>query len=179
MVDPLTTRRLTYWAMFFAISAFVIFLRILPLDITPGGWPGPDWTIAIAFAWVLRRPDYVPVLLFAAIVLLNDMIFLRAPGLWAGLSVIGFEFLRSRTQITREMPFMFEWAMVTAVLLAMILANRLILAIFVVGQPSLRMDALLIVATSAAYPMIVIVSALALGMKKIAPGSVDRLGHPL
>jgi len=107
------------------------------------------------------------------------MIFLRAPGLWAGLSVIGFEFLRSRTQITREMPFIFEWAMVTTVLVAMILANRLILAIFVVGQPSLRMDALLIVATSAAYPMIVIVSALVLGMQKITPGSVDRLGRPL
>lgn len=179
MLDLLTPRRLSYWTVFFAISALVIFLRILPLDITPGGWPGPDWTVAIAFAWVLRRPDYVPVLLFAAILLLNDMIFLRAPGLWAGLSVIGFEFLRSRTQITREMPFLFEWAMVTAVLLAMILANRLILAIFVVGQPSLRMDALLIVATSAAYPMIVIVSALVLGMQKIAPGSVDRLGHPL
>ncbi len=179
MIDPLTIRRLTYWAIFVAISAIVIFLRILPLDITPGGWPGPDWTVAIAFAWVLRRPDYVPVLIFAAILLLNDMIFLRAPGLWAGLSILGFEFLRSRTQITREMPFMFEWAMVTAVLLAIVLANRLVLAIFVVGQPSLRMDALLIVATSAAYPMIVIVSALILGMQKLAPGSVDSLGHPL
>ena len=179
MIDPLTTRRLTFWAIFVAISAIVIFLRILPLDITPGGWPGPDWTVAIAFAWVLRRPDYVPVLIFAAILLLNDMIFLRAPGLWAGLSILGFEFLRSRTQITREMPFMFEWAMVTAVLLAIVLANRLVLAIFVVGQPSLRMDALLIVATSAAYPMIVIVSALILGMQKLVPGSVDSLGHPL
>ena len=179
MIDPLTTRRLTFWAIFVAISAIVIFLRILPLDITPGGWPEPDWTVAIAFAWVLRRPDYVPVLIFAAILLLNDMIFLRAPGLWAGLSILGFEFLRSRTQITREMPFMFEWAMVTAVLLAIVLANRLVLAIFVVGQPSLRMDALLIVATSAAYPMIVIVSALILGMQKLVPGSVDSLGHPL
>ena len=179
MGGHVTSARLAYWAVFFAISALVIFLRILPLDITPGGWPGPDWTVAIAFAWVLRRPDYVPVLLFAVVLLLNDMIFLRPPGLWAGLGIVGFEFLRSRTQITREMPFMFEWAMVTAVLLAMVLANRLILAIFVVGQPSLRMDALLIVATSAAYPMIVIVSALVLGMRRLSPASVDTQGRPI
>ena len=41
------------------------------------------------------------------------------------------------------------------------------------------MDALLIVATSAAYPMIVIVSAMVLGMRRLTQDAVDTQGRPI
>ncbi len=177
MVDPATTKRMFYWALFCLLSATIIFVRLLPLDLTAGRLPGADWTIAIAFAWVLRRPNFVPVLLFAVILFMNDMLFMRPPGLWTGLGVIGLEFLRGRAQFTRELPFLFEWALVSAVILAMILANRLILGIFVIGQPGFALDSLLFVMTIAAYPVAVFISSMLLGVRQVAPGATDQYGH--
>lgn len=179
MVNPIIARRVLFWGILLAISAFIIFMRILPLGMPTEHWPGPDWTIAISFAWVLRRPNYVPVFLFAFILLLSDMIYLRPPGLWAGLGVIGLEFLRGRAQFSRELPFLIEWAMVAGVLLIMMLANRTILAVFLVGQNSFAMDSLQLVATIVVYPLIVIISALFLGVRQVVPGEVDQFGHRL
>ncbi len=177
MVDPATTRRMLYWALFCLLSAFIIFVRLLPLDLTAGRLPGADWTVAIAFAWVLRRPNFVPVLLFAVVLFLSDILFMRPPGLWTGLGVIGLEFLRGRAQFSRELPFLFEWALVSAVILAMVLTNRLILGIFVIGQPSFALDSLLFVMTVAAYPVVVFVSSRLLGVRQVVPGAVDQYGH--
>ena len=43
---------------------------------------GPDLLIAFAFAWSLRRPEYVPSLLLALLFLLADLLLQRPPGLW-------------------------------------------------------------------------------------------------
>lgn len=177
MIDPVTSRRIAYWGLFLLIWAFVMFVRLLPLDISAGGWPGPNWTILFAFAWVLRRPNFVPVLLVTMVLLLDDMIFLRAPGLWAGLSLIALEFLRGRAQFSRELPFLFEWAMVASVILAVMLANRLILGIFVITQPIFILDGFYFVITILTYPLIVMISSQILGVRQAAPGEVDQLGH--
>jgi len=42
-------------------------VRILPLSTEPGSVPGPDVVLCLTFAWVLRRPEYVPALLIAAV----------------------------------------------------------------------------------------------------------------
>ncbi len=177
MVDPLTMRRWTYRLLFAAIASVVVFVRILPLDLTAGHIPGPDIVLLFALSWVLRRPDYVPVALVAAVFLLTDMLFMRPPGLWSALAVMAVEFLRSRAHVSRELPFLVEWMMVTAVLSAMILANRLILTVFLVSQPGFGQDVMLLLATALAYPLVVLFSATVLGVRKMAPGEVDQLGH--
>jgi len=177
MVDPITAQRLAYWGLFLLISVLILFVRILPLDVAAGGLPGPDWALIIGFVWVLKRPDYVPVWLFAVVLLASDMIYMRPPGLWAGLAVVGLEFLRARVAISRELPFLFEWATVSAVLLAMIIANRLILGIFVIPQPGFGQDMILFLLSAAVYPLVVLGSATLLGVRKLAPGAVDRRGH--
>jgi rod shape-determining protein MreD len=179
MVDPITLRRWMFRLLYLAIALFVVFLRILPLDLSAGRWPGPDLLIVVAFAWVLRRPDYVPVLLVAGVLLAADMLFLRPPGLWTALGVIGLEFLRSREQLSRDLPFMFEWAMVAIVLLAMTIAYRVILLVFVVGQPSFGLSLIELFATVLSYPFVVVVSRWVFGVRKIAPGEVDQLGHAI
>lgn len=177
MIDPLTTRRLAYWSILIAIWLVVLFLKILPLDLTAGRWPAPDLVLAFAFAWALRRPDYVPTLLFALLMLISDFIFMRPPGLFAALTVIGLEFLRSRSQFSRDLPFLVEWAMVSSVFVALVLVNRIILAIFVVSQPNYALDMLQIGATVLFYPIAVAISSYILGIRKVAPGEVDQLGH--
>ncbi len=52
-------------ALFAVLAAVLLFLRLLPLGSVAGGWPGPDLLMCLTFAWVLRRPDYVPALLIA------------------------------------------------------------------------------------------------------------------
>jgi len=179
MVDPITSRRWFYRLLFLLISAMVVFFELLPLDLTAGRWPGPDVVVAFTFAWVLRRPDFIPVALVAVVSLTMDMLFLRPPGLWAGLVVMGSEFLRSREPNSRDLPFLVEWVMVSGVLIAMTLAARLILLIFVVTQPSFGLITLQLAVTILCYPIAVAISRMIFGIRKIAPGEVDQLGHPL
>ncbi len=179
MVDPITSHRWLYRGLFVLLVGTSVFFLLLPLDLTAGRWPGPDLIVALSFAWVLRRPDFVPVVLVAAVFLTMDLLFMRPPGLWAGLVVLGLEFLRSREPHSRDLPFLVEWAMVSGVVVAMTLAQRLVLLIFVVGQPSFGLVVLQLSATIISYPLVVAASRMIFGIRKIAPGEVDQLGHPL
>lgn len=179
MVDPLTTRRLVHRALFLAIAAVILFLRLLPLSPGTGGLPGPDIFLALTLAWVLRRPDYVPAALIVAVILLEDLMFMRPPGLWSLMVLLGTEFLRRREQALRDLPFMLEWLVIGGVLAAMFLGNRAVLALVMVPQPGLGQDLLRLLATLAAYPVVVAASRLAFGLRRAAPGEVDALGHRL
>lgn len=179
MVDPITTRIWLYRFSFLGLAGMLLFMHLIPLQTTPARWAAPDLLICLAFAWMLRRPDYVPVGLLALVMLVADLLFLRPPGLMAALVVLGAEFLRGRALMLRELPFGLEWAMVTGVMLAIMLANRLILFLVMVDRPQLGLTLLHLLATVLAYPLVVAVSRYALGVRKIAPGEVDALGHPL
>lgn len=177
MIDPRATRRWLYRGLYLAACSLLIFMHILPVDLQAGRVPGPDLMICLTFAWVLRRPRFVPTLLIAFIFLVTDMLYMRPPGLWTALVVIGVEVLRSREQPTRETPFMVEWGMVAAVLTVITLAYRLILWLTMVPQVSLGLTLLELIFTLLAYPVVVFVSRALLGVRKIAPGELDALGN--
>ncbi|MBT8457572.1 MAG: rod shape-determining protein MreD [Rhodobacteraceae bacterium] len=179
MAETIVTRRWRYRAIFAALAFIVIFARLLPLDAGPGGLPGPDLVLLLAFAWVLRRPDYVPVVLVAVVMLLMDVLFLRPLGLWAACTVLALEFLRSREAGARDLPFLFEWVLVGGVIVMMTLGNMLILALFAVSQPPLGLLLIQMIMTILSYPLVVLFSAKGLGLKKMSPGAVDQLGHKL
>jgi len=179
MVDPITTRILLYRMSFLGLTGSILFLHLLPLQTLPARWPAPDLLICLTFAWVLRRPEYVTVPLLAIVMLAADMLFMRPPGLMAALVVLGTEFLRGRNQLLRELPFPLEWAMVAGVMLAITLANRLVLLLVMVERPPLGLTLLHLLTTLLAYPLVVLVSRYALGVRKVAPGEVDALGHRL
>lgn len=166
-------------AAFLGVAILSLFLRLLPLSTLPSSWPGPDLLVGLAFAWVLRRPDYVPALLIAAIFLIEDLLTLRPPGLWAMFTVLGAEFLRSREPLSRELPFPLEWAMVAAVILLMTLGNRLVLALVVSPQSDFGYAFEQMLLTIACYPVIVVLSQLLFGVRKSATGEVDSRGRRL
>ena len=96
----LTTMRNSVWiyrAGFVAIAMGLLFLRLLPLDSVAGDWPGPDLMLCLMLAWVTQRPDHLPTGLIAVVVLAEDMILMRPPGLWTALVVLATEFLRARS----------------------------------------------------------------------------------
>jgi rod shape-determining protein MreD len=174
-----SSRRIGYRALFLAIAVVMLFARILPLSAIPAHWPGPDLILCVAIAWVLRRPDYVPALSLVAVFLLDDILGMRAPGLWTLIVLLATEFLRSREAMTRDLPFAVEWAMVGGVIAVMMLANRLVLGLFMVPQANLTPVLMHLLSTLVAYPAVVAVSHALLGLKKVAPGEVDALGHRL
>ncbi len=177
MVDPALSKKWLYWLLFLLLATALFFLQLIPLQTTPSNWAMPDLLLCLCFAWVLRRPDYMPVLLIATVMLVADMLFLRPPGLMTALVVIGSEFLRARVNVMRELPFMLEWTLVAGVMLALLLGYRLALIIVMQPRPSLWLSLTLLLTTLAAYPLVVAFSRYILGVRKIAPGEVDALGH--
>jgi len=175
MAESLTANRWIYATAYFGVCAVIILARLLPIDLVPGRFPGPDLLICITFAWVLRRPHYVPTLLIAFIFLLTDMLFLRPPGLWTALVVLGVEFLRSREFTLREQSLMAEILTVAAAYVAMALSYRLALAIFLVPQPGIGITALQVLATLIAYPVIVGLSRLVFGVGRLNPVEADAI----
>ena len=74
--------------------------------------------------------------------LILDLLLMRPPGLWTALAVLAGEFLRGRQAQLRAASFPTEWALIAGIIVAMTLANVVILAIFGVAQPSLGLTLL-------------------------------------
>jgi rod shape-determining protein MreD len=179
MAEAAASRRIAWRSVFVALALLIAFVRLLPLGDGGGGVPGPDLLVALALAWAIRRPDYVPTLLVAAVMLVADFIFMRPPGLWAAITVLGVEFLRNREAGFRDLPFLVEWGTVALLMLAMTLANGFVLLVLMVDQPTLGLTLLQLIATILAYPLVVAVTVFALGLRRVAPGEVDDMGHRL
>jgi rod shape-determining protein MreD len=175
-MDDMTTSRL--WLMrgaYIGLSLLIIFVSLLPLGTLPQTWAGPDLLIALVFCWALRRPDYVPVLSIAAVMLLADLMFLRPPGLMAALVVLGTEQLKNRAGGLRNASFLGEWIAAGMVVIAVVLMNRIILAILVVDQAPIGLTLIQMLMTIAVYPVVVLISHLLLGVRKLAPGAEDAM----
>lgn len=179
MIDPVKSARFGYRALFLGLAALILFLRALPLSTVPPAIPGPDLLVCLVATFVLRRGDYVPILSIVAVILLEDFLTMRPPGLWTLIVLVGSEFLRSRAGLTRDLPFPVEWAMVAAVVIAMTLANWLVLSIFLVPQAGADLIMLQVVVTLLTYPFFVLAAHFGMGLRKVAPGQVDALGHRL
>ncbi|WP_272004918.1 rod shape-determining protein MreD [Roseovarius sp. ZX-A-9] len=162
-------------ALFVVLCLIVIFWRLLPLDTLPRGWAGPDLILALSCAWVLRRPEFAPALLIAAMVLLADLLFQRPPGLWAALALMGTEALKARAPGLRDQGFGPEWLTVSIVLVILTLAERLTLAVLLVDQAPLGLSLMQVIATIAIYPLVVMTSFVLLGLRKIKPGESVRM----
>lgn len=166
----------TYRVTFVLLVAVVTFAQLLPLRPGPGGIPGPDITLLIALAWIVMRPEYVPVMLLAAVFLIVDLLLMRPPGLWTALAVLAGEFLRGRQAQLRVASFPVEWALIGGIVLTMTITNALILAVFGVTQPGFGLTMLRLIFTILCYPLVVILAGRALGLRKPRAGEQDRYG---
>ncbi|MCK0150589.1 rod shape-determining protein MreD [Marivita sp. S6314] len=170
------------WAMrglFVILTLVILFFHLLPLDPAPSQWAGPDILVALVFAWAVRRPDYVPILLVAAVMLLADMMLQRPPGLWSVLVVCAAEWLKSRERRQRETTFVLEWLTFASTLIVITILYRAVLMILILAPGTLTLSLVQVVMTIAAYPLVVGVSYFVFGVRKAAPGDVDRLGRTI
>lgn len=176
MAETILTSRWGYRGLFVGLAGVMMFARLLPLSTLAEGVPGPDVLLCLTCAWVMRRSDYVPAVLIAAVFLLQDMLMMRPPGLWSLLVLLGAEFLRTRTAQTRDMPFVLEWMLVGLVMVSLMLANRLVLELAMVPQARLGLTLMQLLLTVATYPSVVLFSRYVLGIRRIAPGDREDRG---
>ena len=162
--------------LYLLLALAILFWNLLPLSTLPPSWAGPDLLIALTFAWALRRPEFVPVLLIAFVAFLADLLLQRPPGLMAFLVVLGAEQLKTRAIGLRDASFAGEWAAAGLVVIAVFLLNRVTLALFVVDQAPLGLMLIQMIATILIYPVVVLISHLFLGVRKLAPGDDDAIG---
>ena len=179
MIDPQTRDTWTYRGAFLGVALFLLFLRLLPLGNDPGSWPGPDLLLCLILAWVVRRPDLLPVALIAAVVLMEDLILLRPPGLWCALVVLASEFLRSRAALTRELNFGTEWLLVAGLMLGLLMAYRLTFSLTMLPQPGFGYALIQTIWSILCYPAVVLVSRYAFALHKPATGEIDDFGRRL
>lgn len=140
-------------------------------------WVSPDLLICFAFAWSLRRPEYVPALSLALVFLLADLLLQRPPGLWALLALLACENLKSRGRALRDGTFGAEWLSVAIFLTAILLVNRIVLSLLLITPPQLGLSLIELGATIAVYPLVVGVTHWLMGVRKSAPGELDALGQ--
>jgi rod shape-determining protein MreD len=190
MVDRILGPVAGHRMLFLLLAVILFFLRLLPLHNVSAPcssvdlshcldlvWPGPDLLVCLVFAWVLRRPDYMPFWLIAGVIFAEDLLMMRPPGLWAALVLGGSEFLRSRIPLMRELNFGVEWMLVSAVMATIFVANRLIFTVTLLPKGSLDADLIHLIVTILVYPFVVGVSILAFGLRKPATGEVDATGR--
>ena len=173
---------LQIWGMrlVFVLTAMVIlFFHLLPLNPAPSQWAGPDILVALVFAWAVRRPDYVPILLVAAVMLLADMLLHRPPGLWSVLVVCAAEWLKSRENRQRETTFALEWLTFAGTLIVITLLYRTVLMLLILAPGTIMLSVIQVVMTILAYPVVVAASYFFFGVRRAAPGDVDRLGRAI
>jgi len=179
MIDPMRREVWLHRALFAAVAGAILFLRLLPLGAEAGALPGPDLLVCLIFAWVQRRPDYMPALLIAAVMLLDDLLLQRPPGLWAALVVLGAELLRSRIALTRELSFVAEWLFMAALMLGLMLAYRFLLEVSFLPQGNFGFALTQTAASVLCYPVVVWLSHVTLGVHKPGMGEVDDKGRRL
>jgi rod shape-determining protein MreD len=164
----------------FVLIAFVfVVIELVPRDMRPNTWAGPDMLLAATLAWVARKPVYLPVIVIAAFFLMTDLLFMRPPGLWAALVVILTEVIRRQNSDFRNMPFLVEWSTVAIGIIAITLINRIVLAIVMLPQAPFWLTLSQTVATILIYPVVLVAAHFVFGVRRTAPGETGNKGHLL
>ena len=180
-------------AIFVLIALVIMMFQLVPQSMEPRmitiPWPlgnmapwqfayaPPDICLAVTFVWVIRRPDYAPVGIIAALFLIGDLIFQRPPGLWAAFVIFITERMRRRHSEYRTMTFAVEWGNAALGMIAITLFYRLILAVFMVPLAPWGLSLLQLILTIAVYPLVVIIAHYGFGISRIIPGDSNSKGQ--
>ncbi|WP_299704475.1 rod shape-determining protein MreD [uncultured Tateyamaria sp.] len=167
------------WAMriwFILLVTTILFFHLLPLQTATGGLIWPDFLLTFAIAWSVRRPEYVPAALLAGTFLMADLLLQRPPGLWALLALIACEQMKTQSRSLRDASLATELVSAVLWIVGIGIAYRLALAIFLVEVPQLGPALIQIVVTAIAYPVVVVVTHVLMGVRKPTPGDIDGKG---
>lgn len=176
MVDPITSRRFVNRSLFLGLCGVLIFFKLLPLSTLPTNFPSPDLLFVFTAVWIMRRPNFAPVWLIVPLALLADLLFLRPPGLWAAISLLGYEFLRSKRLGSSEIPVIGEIPMAAGTFAAMFLSYNVVLAVFGLQTVGLWPGAWHILITIVVYPFAILATHFIFRVRRLKPGELEEDG---
>lgn len=179
MVDAPITRIWLGVASYLGIGFAVLMFRMLPLGTEPTVIPFPDLLISITLAWVARRADLVPFWAIAVLFFAADLLLMRPPGLYTAVVLIATDVLRRQTDGLRNLPFVLEWMVIAATLVAITVGYRAVLFVTFTPMAPLGLTLLQLLITAVFYPLIAGILQIVLGLRKPARGEVDTRGKPL
>lgn len=179
MADRADARTWMHRGIFVALAFWIIVFQLVPLDMRPANWAGPDLLLAATLLWVARKPAYLPVPVIAGFFLMADFLFMRPPGLWTLLVVLLTETIRRQHREFRNMTLVVEWGTIAIGIIGITLINRLIIALVMAPQAPFGLAIMEMSATIVVYPLVALFAHFLLGVSRAAPGEVGRRGQQL
>jgi rod shape-determining protein MreD len=176
MIDPITSRRLLFRSLFVLMCGLIMFGKLLPLSTLPSNFPSADLLFVFTAVWIMRRPNFAPVWLIVPLHLLADFLFLRPPGLWTAISLLGFEFLRNKRMGPSEIPIIGEIPMAAGTFAVMFVVYSVVLTVFGVQTAGVWPGVLHILMTIVAYPFAILVSHFIFRVRRLRPGDLEDDG---
>ena len=179
MEDITAFRLWMYRAGFVGIGLACVLWAIIPFDLSADALPVPDVFYCITMAYVVRRPEYVPIWAVFFVFFMRDILTQAPLGLCTLLVVMGSEVVRANIQAFREYIFGLEWLWVATKFVAITLLEQVLLALTLSDTPRLGEQVLLILFTVLAYPVTVGVMKYGFGITRPRPGELDAWGKRL
>ena len=145
--------QLHVWVMraaFCLLVLVILFFQILPLQTQPGQWAPPDLLIGFVFAWSVRRPEYVPPLMLAVLLMLADLLLQR--------------------------PLVAEFVTVAMLMVAVAVAYRLVHKVMLIDTAPMGLSLLQLGLTILSYPLVVLVTHSIMRVRKTGPGDLETAG---
>ncbi len=160
------TQNLVY-NLLFALAVFLLLaIEMLPSGLRVGPLPQPDLLFCIIAAWKLRRPGYIHPIALVGALLLSELLFLMPLGLWTALVLLASEYFRTAATKVRFLPFTFEWITMASTYTVIFLTYQFVLSISFVSAPGAQATVLHVLATAAAYPLVVAVTNILFRIRK-------------
>ena len=158
-------KSLTYPILFALIIFILIFIKVLPLNTVPKEWTAPDLTLCVTLVWCLRRPTEAPIILLAALFLLQDIIFQRPIGLFAAVATLMCEWAKRQALRAEEFPFVVEWATAATAMIAIFIFVQSIAILSLIAKPSMWIFAKELIFTILAYPLVTLLCRYGIGLR--------------
>lgn len=133
----------------------------------------PDLLYALLVAWVIRRPQGVPLALVVALGLFADLMLSRPLGLGALVLLFAVELFRQRGRLFWGAPFPLEWVAVVLAFAFMLGLEHLVLMVAFMPSPGLSTSLHHLAATAVSYPIVVLGITWCLGVR--APEGTARM----
>ena len=179
MVERTDTKTWGHRAAFVLLAFVIVVAALVPLDLRPQAWAGPDVLLAVTLAWVARKPSYLPVAVVAALFLMADILYMRPPGLRPALVVILTEVIRRQNHEFRNMPLLVEWSTIAGGIVIITILNSLVLFLVMLPPAPAIMTLTQLITTILVYPLVLLVAHFVFGVTRTAPGETGSKGHLL
>jgi rod shape-determining protein MreD len=179
MIDPVTFSLWRGRLGYVFLVALILLASLIPFGGEAGQLPGPDLLLCLTFAWMMRKPDFLPLWLLILVFLTADILTQKPIGLWAALAIVATEILRAREVLMRELSFLMELVVVAGLMLGMILIYRFVFALTLLPQVGFGFALVQWLWSVLAYPVVVWLNRYILDLRKPGLGEIDAFGRRL